>query len=392
MSRRRFLPSALASIVAAALVVSAMAVHAQDQQPPPADWVATGLTRPTFDLFTPTSGAFFAVTIDGFQRSDDGGATWRLVSLPFPRDFQAAAARGEQFQVAVTPTNHTILYVAGPDGVYRTRDDAQTWTLIYPTPSNRVLKIAVSPADPNLVYLALTGAAIPSSQYLLLKSRDGGTTFETVWDAHPSTCGMTVSILMPDMANAATLYEASACISGRTSDVGVVVSHDQGKTLQASFHEPLEYANRLVGGAGVDPTRLYLTSTRDARAGGGSTLWRSDDGAQSWTSVLVSRPESDTQVSIADLAYDPAGPDHVWIATTDGVLESLDGGQTWQDDGAHDLAVASRLVLGIDGRHLYLANDQGVWQQSTHISSHLSVSARADLLTDYATSPLAGPP
>src|SRR5438094_97824 len=42
------------------------------QEQPPIDWEATGLSGPVSRLFAPTSGAFFAQTADGLQRSDDG--------------------------------------------------------------------------------------------------------------------------------------------------------------------------------------------------------------------------------------------------------------------------------------------------------------------------------
>ncbi len=31
----------------------------------------------------------------------------------------------------VAPTDHTILYAAGPDGVYKSSDDAASWKLIF---------------------------------------------------------------------------------------------------------------------------------------------------------------------------------------------------------------------------------------------------------------------
>jgi photosystem II stability/assembly factor-like uncharacterized protein len=354
----------MAATVVLTFLTTALPTSAQDEGPAPG-WEQTGLATSAFDLMTPTSGAFFALTTDGLERSDDGGATWRLVNLPVTVDKQT------ELQVAVTPTDHTVLFVAGPEGVYRTRDDAQTWSLVYPTPNNRVLKIAISPVDPNLVYLALTGRAEPSSMWKFLRSRDGATTFETVEEALPSTCALRVDLLIPDPLDAATLYRAAPCISSRTDSSPLIVSHDQGHTIQATFNESLEYAERLVGGSGANPRRFYLATMRDSRAGG-STLFRSDDSAQTWTSVLEYR-QPDTDTGIGDVAYNPSAPDHVWVALNgggDGVLTSSDGGDTWQEDGAHGAGAGRRLILGIDARSLYLATDQGVWRQGLDNSNN----------------------
>src|SRR5688500_19281037 len=113
----------------------------------PVDWELTGLTVPVQQLYAPASGAFFAQTVDGLQRSDDGGVTWREVLLP-PGGSGGLA-------IAVDPTNHMAIYAAGQGGLYKTEDDAATWQLVLPT-AERIQRIAVSPADAHLV-LVRTG-------------------------------------------------------------------------------------------------------------------------------------------------------------------------------------------------------------------------------------------
>ena len=61
--------------------VGAIAARAQDDSADGLDWGLTGLSDPVVRLFTPASGAFFAQTAMTFLRSDDGGSTWRSVSL-----------------------------------------------------------------------------------------------------------------------------------------------------------------------------------------------------------------------------------------------------------------------------------------------------------------------
>jgi hypothetical protein len=76
--------------------------------------------------------------------------------------------------------------------------------------------------------------------------------------------------------------------------------------------------------------------------------------------------EQRPDVLLADVAYDPMLPDRVWIAYAGaacGVQLSLDGGDTWQDAGGQGLGQPLRLVLGIDGRSLYLATSSGLFRQ-----------------------------
>src|SRR5215208_5683664 len=116
-----------------------------------ADWEPTGLGGRVLQLFTPASGAFFALSEEGLFRSDDAGTTWAPVSLPpLPADVPVARTR-----IAVDPTDHAILYAGGADGIYKSTDAAASWTLILPTPErsfSRALSIAPSAADRNLVY------------------------------------------------------------------------------------------------------------------------------------------------------------------------------------------------------------------------------------------------
>jgi hypothetical protein len=83
------------------------------------DWAPAGITDPVLHLFTPASGAFFAQTAQTFLRSDDGGGTWRPVSLAPATTI-----------LTVDPSDHTILFAEDAVGGYKSSDDAATWRLI----------------------------------------------------------------------------------------------------------------------------------------------------------------------------------------------------------------------------------------------------------------------
>jgi photosystem II stability/assembly factor-like uncharacterized protein len=370
---RRGLRTAVGIALLAALLIWGAGGGVEAQGGPSADWEPTGLGTPVLELFTPASGAFFATTRDALLRSEDAGATWAPVTLPSP-----PAGRREP-SVAVDPTNHAVLYAAGAGGLYKSSDDAATWALLLPT-TETVLRVAVSPADHHLVYLALAGSPTNATDFRFLRSRDGGATWQQLEEFHSSLCGWGVRLLEPHPTNAQRAFRTAGCYAGRNLGDALRQSTDQGATWSALFEPQMAFPARLVGGRAVAPGRYYLAANRDSRAGG-SALFRTDDDGSTWAEVVafegggtIQQPDA-PDVRIGGLAYDPAKPDRVYVGlneyadqlsgrtrTGSRVIASSDGGATWAELGRGDPGEISDLVLGIDGLNLYMATDQGLWR------------------------------
>jgi hypothetical protein len=387
---RTFLHGFVGLLIALAMVAPVTA----DAQPAKADWTQVDLGAPVGRLFTPSSGAFFAQAGSGLMRSDDAGATWAPVSLP-------NASR----ILAIDPTNHQVLYVAEQDGVYRSRDDAASWSRILaygPTVGFDALALAVSPADPNLLYLGFAGNTPASGDFWFHRSKDGGTTWELIEEHHFSLCGFSFSLLQAHPTNPNLVYGAYSCLAGRNFAVDLTRSSNQGKTwddwswgspegklpdrsgeISDACYRDGGYPTRIVGGQGAAPAVFYMGVNRDNRLGGSFVVRTSDDGA---TSTLLldlrgggspgfARCGDPAAVStlIGGLTYDPAQPDHVFVGfsgvpsldsteATGSVLASLDGGASWLSVGCQNVGPVHDLVLGIDGRNLYASTDTGVWR------------------------------
>jgi hypothetical protein len=391
-------------LVALALVAPVTA----DAQPAKADWTQVDLGAPVSRLFTPSSGAFFAQTSAALMRSDDGGATWAPVSLP-----------SASHVLAIDPTNHQVVYAAGQDGVYVSRDDAATWNrlLAYgPTVGSDALALAVSPADPNLLYLGVAGSfggavatanRLPLTNFWFLRSKDGGSTWESLEERHYSLCGWEVSILRAHPSNSNLVFRSSNCLAGRIFYDTLTRSSDQGRTWEDwSWSSPegqlpdrygqindtcyRGYPTLLVGGQGAAPQDFYLAVNRDSRIVGSLLVRTDDDGATSKVlldlrgpppppggsttfAACMTDPDGSADTRIQGLAYDPAQPDHVFVgfsgipsigspAADSSVLASLDGGTSWASVGCQSIGPVNDLALGIDGRNLYAATDTGVWR------------------------------
>lgn len=358
----------LSLIIAAGLAAPATA-RAQS-----GDWEATGLSDPVTQLFAPASGAFFARTEGGLLRSDDGGASWAAVVLPPelpPTQIQ---------RVAVGPIDHTVVYIFGGEGLYRTSDDAASWSLVLPTRGG-ARALALSPTDPNLVYLGLAGSRDISSDFRFMRSLDGGASWEQLEEHHNSLCGWGVRILQPHAIDPARVIRVASCYAGRNFNDTAYQSLDQGASWSPWYNparEPL-FPDRLVGGQGGNAVRYYLAGNRDGRFGGSSVLRTDDDGA-SWEEVLgfrggvpMQQPELPS-VRVGGLAYDPVNPDRVYVGLNESmgqdgapngrVEASADGGANWAVLGGTDIGKVNDLTLGIDARNLYVATDRGLLRLS----------------------------
>src|SRR5207248_8620779 len=94
-----------------------------------------------------------------------------------------------------------------------------------------------------------------------------------------------------------------------------------------------------------DPNTYYFGAT-----GGG--VWKSTDGALTWTSVFDKEGTS----SIGSVAVAPSDPNIVYVGTGeacirgnishgDGVYKTLDGGKTWKNVGLRDTRAIGKLIV-----------------------------------------------
>jgi hypothetical protein len=308
-------------------------------------WVPT-LVGSARRLAQTTRGTTFAWGAVGLFRSEDAGLTW--TALPTP---PAPSV------IAIDPSDAHTLFAASGAQVHKTTDDGATWTPVLPTGGLQVLAIAVSPADPDLVFVAL---AQFSASFQVHRSLDGGATWTRIeGPTHGATCIFSVPILVPHPSNPSRVLRASGCYAGRDVPSGDSLdqSLDQGVTWSLLFHPRPLFPSRLIGGMGSQPDRWYLAAHFGASPGGGR-LFRSDDDGATWTDVLAfaSGP------AIIGAAYEPWSPDRVFAAlSTDLVKRSDDGGVTWTDLPFGPSQVAD-LLLTPGGQALLAATNQGVWR------------------------------
>lgn len=236
-------------------------------------------------------------------KSANGGGSWS--SFSFPSSSYCTGA------LAVHPTSPNILYGCGYSysgsncfiSFLKSTDSGANWTAKTVSPVGEYALsyvLAVSPANPNLVYMS--GYYYSGSAYnKLYKSADGGATWQDV----TGTIGTGYQILglAVDPTNANKVYAATAWGIFRSSDAGGSWTKNSGYAY--GYALAIDKTN---------PNTLY--------AGYNKEVYKSTDGGVNWTkSTGMFGTCSVVLVSTTNL----------YFGSNAGVYRSLNAGSSWQE-------------------------------------------------------------
>jgi photosystem II stability/assembly factor-like uncharacterized protein len=297
---------------------------------------------------TPQSPTVLLATHIGLYRSADGGSTWSEVAGGAGQPMNGLMI----YKLAQSPVDPQRVYVlaivrtAGaapsPPGVYTSADAGRSWRLAAPLTdfaNSAIFTISAGANGPGQVYVidSTLGA------HGLFMSMDAG----AHWQAAPALPTSDPSGILDDPQHPAHvllwsrstgLYESAdmgqtwmaapgssgavyaATIAGATiyapGDQGLFVSTDDG----ASFRlvDQLDTFTTVIAGA-ASPERAYAL--------GGTTVYTTTDGGQSW------RPTATTSQHPGALTVDPANPAIAFVAFSYpvGVAMTTTGGARWRD-------------------------------------------------------------
>jgi len=302
----------------------------------------------------------------GLYRSEDGGASWRLVNGA-EQELNGVHIR----DIVVDPRDPDVVYVCSDEGVFRTEDGGASWTQ-----ENRGLlsedihTLAIARSDGRL-YAGSKGYGVFRYEGRLRAWQQASElgNFGVHWPVWDRVMYQ-YSAMLIDPRDSNTIYIG-------TFPAGVFKSTDGGRTW---VDKNLTFTNDGI---------MFLIAHPEKKdviyAGTYNGVSRSVDGGESWEVISEGVPPEQWVFSIA---FDPTNPDIMYAATKNGsnqgrgeegfhgtVLKSLDGGETWfeitngldKNNEFYAIVVHPRnpnvLFLATQGDGVYVSTDAGEsWQ------------------------------
>ncbi|HEX7019410.1 MAG TPA: hypothetical protein VF159_05345 [Gemmatimonadaceae bacterium] len=273
----------------------------------------------------------------GVWKTTDYGRTWNPIFDDEPT--------GSVGAIAVAPSDPDIVYVGSGeglqrpdlstgDGIYKSTDAGKSWAHLGLRDGQQIPQIIVDPRDPSRLFVAVLGHPYgPNTERGIFRSTDGGKSFENVLYKDENTGGIDIAF---DPANASTVYAVlwearqapweNGVFSGPGS--ALFKSTDGGTTWKPIGKGLPTFAQGLgrigIGIAPSLPSRMFAT----VELSRGSALFRSDDEGENWYKVTDDERVSSRASDFAEVKVDPKNPDVVYTANVV-TWKSVDGGKTF---------------------------------------------------------------
>lgn len=319
---------------------------------------------------TDNSSTVYAATYNGFLKSTDGGETWvsKEIQGRFRPDYVVA--------LAMTPagTNPPAIYAIknfDRAGVYKSQDGGETWadTNIPNIDGSSPWAMAVDPNNPNVIYVGTPDGRFGSYEHLY-KSTNGGNSWSLKDSGLPDSRRSTPSSIVIDPRNSDVyvgiedggVYKSTDGagnwnILGNTMDLASIHHLAVHPTLSSTVLAPVNSAGLakttdgggswdfLPGGRSSGPIAYYPQNPSIIWAGGGTSVSRSTDNGENWTSLrFLNCTPGPCESAASAILIRPENSDHLLVATSSwgGVFaRTTDGGQNWSQLGFTTTALAA---------------------------------------------------
>ena len=284
----------------------------------------------------------------GIYKTTDGGVNWDEMF-----DDQPVQSIGS---LAVSPTDPNIVWTGTGEGkirshisigqgVYKSTDAGETWTLMGLEPTGRIPRLVIHPTNPDIVYVCALGHSYgPQPERGVYRTTDGGESWEHVLFIDEDTGCSDIAM---DPSNPRVLFAGTWQLEihtwGRTSGGpggGLHVSRDGGDTWE-KLNGPdntIGLPKKPVGKVAVavapsNTQRVYaMLETGDGIPWDGEPtedgqLWRSEDGGRTWTLITRNRNAMGRPHYYSRVVISPDDEDEAYFLTASFTV-STDGGRT----------------------------------------------------------------
>ncbi|TND04263.1 MAG: glycosyl hydrolase [Bacteroidetes bacterium] len=294
-----------------------------------------------------------------------------------PQTTPSGGGNGRCNFIRVHPTTPTTIYVGSPSGgLWTSTNGGANWTT-NTDQLNQVIgctDLAFDPVNPQIMYMA-TGDGDAGDNYSvgLLKSIDGGATWNTTGLSFNASQTRMMSKVLVDPSNGNTIHVATSGGIYRSTDAGATFT-----LSQAGSFKDMEF---MAG----NPSTIFACGTQ---------FYRSSDYGQTWTQITSGLPVA-TSVSRMAIAVSPADANYLYMIVglpapnygTQGFYRSTNAGTSWTNRSTpnignqqwYDLCIAmsptSRDEVVIGGQTQFLRSTNGgtSWSNNgsgTHVDYH----------------------
>ena len=279
---------------------------------------------------------YFGSTGGGVWKTTDGGRYWKNISDGY---FKRASVGA----IAVSEADPNVIYVgmgeacirgnvSHGDGVYKSTDGGRTWVHCGLSDTRHIGEIVIHPHNPDIVYVAALGHAHgPNEERGVFRSKDGGKTWEKVLyrDEHSGAIDIALDPNNPRILYAA-LWQAIRrpweLVSGGPGS-GLFRSFDGGDTWEEITRNKGLPKGEVIGKIGVTaspakPGRVWAIIEAEDGA-----VFRSDDYGDTWERCSEDRNLRQRAWYYHHIYADPQDPETVWVLNVE-AWKSNDGGKT----------------------------------------------------------------
>ena len=310
---------------------------------------------------------YFGACAGGVWKTNDGGTYWRNVSDGFFRTAAvgALAVAHSDPDVVVAGMGESCVRndVSHGDGVYRSVDAGRTWQQLGLEATRHIARVRIHPDDPDTVWVAALGDIFgPSDARGVYKTTDGGRTWRRVLfrSERAGACDLWLDPSSPRRLFAA-LWDAQRTpweMRSGGPDSSLYRSSDGGETWDEITRRP-GLPEGLLGRAGIcsAPARGSRVWAVIEAADGGSGLYRSEDGGDTWERISGDRALLGRPWYYSHIVPDPLDADTLYSLNLS-CTRSTDGGRTFHAVATphgdnHDLWIdprnPRRMIEGNDG-------------------------------------------
>jgi photosystem II stability/assembly factor-like uncharacterized protein len=277
----------------------------------------------------------------GIMKSTDGGESWSIVGFESNLSDQFIAAK-----ILIHPQNPNIVYLAANTGIHKTTDGGNSWNKISGDGFFREMEF--KPGDPNTIYAVTSGLYDYDGGAAFYKTIDGGANWVKIF-SDQSVNRFEIAVTPKNPENVYLL--GALRYSGAYS--GVSVSTNSGTSFQLMSSTPnilgitsdgsdtnygQGYYDLTISVSPVDENLIFI---------GGIHIWKSADKGKTW--VLINHWTGNGKPYVhADQHYLTFNPRtlELYSANDGGLYRTINNGLSWVDI-SNGLSITQYYRIGV---------------------------------------------